>query len=80
VPEYLYEQGRLETGGLPLAELQQRVHVNARAQAADAAVDFSRRIREPVQGGAASLDLNLSGTNMARNLRGEEASPRESRK
>ncbi|WP_298832341.1 DUF4105 domain-containing protein [uncultured Piscinibacter sp.] len=47
VPEYLYEQGRLDTGGLPFAELQRRAHVNARARAADAARDFSRRIRLP---------------------------------
>jgi len=45
VPEYLYEQGRLETMGLSFPELQQRAHVNARAQAADKAGDFSRRIR-----------------------------------
>jgi hypothetical protein len=45
VPEYLYEQGRLEDGGLPFAELQKRAHVNARAIAADSASDFSRRIR-----------------------------------
>jgi uncharacterized protein DUF4105 len=45
VPEYLYEQGRLETMGLSFPELQQRAHVNARAQAADKAADFSRRIR-----------------------------------
>jgi len=44
VPEYLYESGRLDTS-VPLAELQRRAHVNARAQAADAAEDFSRRIR-----------------------------------
>jgi hypothetical protein len=47
VPEYLFEQGRLATGGLSFAELQRRVHVNARAQAADTAADFSRRIRVP---------------------------------
>lgn len=46
VPEFLYEQGRLDAHGLPFAELQQRVHVNARAQAADRAADFSTRIRE----------------------------------
>lgn len=46
LPEYLYEQERLASHGLPFAELQQRVHVNARAQAADKAADFSRRIRE----------------------------------
>ena len=45
VPEYLYEQGRLETMGLSFPELQQRAHVNARAQAADGAADFSRQIR-----------------------------------
>jgi hypothetical protein len=45
VPEYLYETGRLDKS-LPFAELQRRGHVNARAQAADAAADFSRRIRE----------------------------------
>ena len=45
VPEYLYELGRLETTGLSFPELQQRAHVNARAQAADGAADFSRRIR-----------------------------------
>lgn len=61
LPEYLYEQGRLASHGLPFAELQQRVHVNARAQAADQAVDFSRRIREqsspwPVETSADSQD------------------------
>jgi Domain of unknown function (DUF4105) len=45
VPEYLYEQGRLETRGLSFPELQRQAHVNARAQAADKAADFSRRIR-----------------------------------
>jgi Domain of unknown function (DUF4105) len=45
VPEYLYEQGRLETMGLSFPELQQEAHINARAQAADTATDFSRRIR-----------------------------------
>jgi hypothetical protein len=46
VPEYLYENGRLATGGLSFRELQQHVHVNDRAHAADTAEDFSRRIRE----------------------------------
>lgn len=46
LPEFLYEQGRLNANGLSFAELQQRVHVNARAQAADSAADFSRRIRD----------------------------------
>lgn len=44
VPEYLYEQGRLDTS-VPFAELQRRSLINARAQAADKAADFSRRIR-----------------------------------
>jgi hypothetical protein len=45
VPEYMYEQGRLETMGLSFPELRERAHVNARARAADKAADFSRRIR-----------------------------------
>jgi hypothetical protein len=45
VPQYLYQQGRLDTR-VPFFELRERAHVNERAQAADAAVDFSRRIRE----------------------------------
>jgi hypothetical protein len=45
VPEYLYEQGRLEARGLSFPELQERSHVNARAEPADKAADFSRRIR-----------------------------------
>lgn len=56
VPEYLYETGRLDDR-LPFAELQRRALVNARAQAADSAADFSQRIRNPAgfgtQGGAA---------------------------
>ena len=44
VPEYLYETGRLDTS-VPFPELSRRAHVNARAQAADKAADFSRRIR-----------------------------------
>jgi hypothetical protein len=44
VPEYLYENGRLDTS-IPFAELQRRNHVNARAQAADRADDFSALIR-----------------------------------
>jgi len=48
LPEFLYEQGRLDTRGLPFAELQQQVHVNTRAQAADRAADFSTRIREGI--------------------------------
>jgi len=45
VPEYLYEEGRLDDMGLSFPELQRRAHVNARANAADSATDFSRRIR-----------------------------------
>ena len=55
VPEYLYEIGRLDRS-LPFAELQRRAHVNARARAADKAVDFSRQIR------ARSPDTQLSGS------------------
>lgn len=44
LPEYLYQHGRLDTR-LPFAELRQRAHINALAQAADQAADFSQRIR-----------------------------------
>lgn len=44
VPEYLYENGRLDTR-LPFAELQRQGHINARAQAAAIGPDYSRRIR-----------------------------------
>lgn len=43
--ELLYERGMVATN-LPLAELKQRAHVNARARAADKAADFSRMIRQ----------------------------------
>jgi hypothetical protein len=43
-PEYAYEMGGLDTS-LPFAELRRRSHINARAQAADEAPDFSQRIR-----------------------------------
>lgn len=46
VPEYLYENGRLEDLGLSFAALQQRAHINARAQAAGIVPDFSQRIRK----------------------------------
>ncbi|MGE5320961.1 MAG: DUF4105 domain-containing protein [Hyphomicrobiaceae bacterium] len=49
VPEYLYEAGRLAPG-TPFDELQRRAHINARAQAADQAADFSRRIRVGIPG------------------------------
>jgi len=45
VPEYLHEHGRLTGSKLPFAELQQQALVNARAQAAGDAADFSQRIR-----------------------------------
>jgi Domain of unknown function (DUF4105) len=47
LPQYLYEQGRLVDDGLPFPELQKRAEVNARAQRADKAPDFSTRIRQP---------------------------------
>ena len=48
VPEYLYENGRLDTR-VPFEELQKESLVNPRAQAADQAPDFSRRIRQPAE-------------------------------
>ena len=44
VPQYLYERRRIDTS-LPFAELKQRSHINAAAQAANRAPDFSQRIR-----------------------------------
>jgi Domain of unknown function (DUF4105) len=44
VPEYLYENGKLDDS-VPFEELQRSSIVNAKAQAADKAEDFSRRIR-----------------------------------
>jgi hypothetical protein len=41
---YAYENGSLDTR-LPFAELRQRSHINAQAQAAHEAADFSQRIR-----------------------------------
>lgn len=46
LPEFLYENGRLNSGGLSFSELQRRAHVNARAQAADTDKDFSSMIRK----------------------------------
>jgi hypothetical protein len=43
-PEYLYENGRLDTS-VPFEELQRRTEINELAQAADQAADFSQRIR-----------------------------------
>ena len=44
LPQYLYEQGRLDTS-VPFEELQRRAYINPRAQRADGAADFSQRIR-----------------------------------
>jgi hypothetical protein len=44
LPEYLYEQGRLDSS-LPFVELQRRAFINPLAQPADEAADFSQRIR-----------------------------------
>jgi hypothetical protein len=42
--EYAYDMGRLDRS-LPFEELKRRAHINAVAQAADKAPDFSQRIR-----------------------------------
>lgn len=47
--ELLYERDVIATN-LPLADLKQRAHINARARAADKAPDFSRLIRQGVPG------------------------------
>jgi hypothetical protein len=44
IPQYLYEQSGIDTS-LALEELKRRSHINAAAQAADDAPDFSQRIR-----------------------------------
>jgi hypothetical protein len=49
VPQYAYELGRIDTS-LPFDELRRRSRVNAAAEAADNAPDFSRRIREGLPG------------------------------
>lgn len=43
--QMLYDRGALQTGGQSFAELKAGVHVNARAQTANDAPDFSQRIR-----------------------------------
>src|SRR3954453_1212329 len=43
--EMMYERGDL-AGDLPFTELKHKAHINPAAQAADAAPDFSRRVRE----------------------------------
>ncbi|MBC7697651.1 MAG: DUF4105 domain-containing protein, partial [Bacteroidia bacterium] len=45
LPKYVYDAGRLDTS-LPFSKFEQISHVNARAQAADKAEDFSRQIRD----------------------------------
>jgi hypothetical protein len=47
--QLLYERGRIATN-VPLAELKERGHVNARAKAADKSEQFSRLIRVGVPG------------------------------
>ena len=44
VPQFLYERAAIDTS-LPFEELKRRSHINAAAQAADQAPDFSQRIR-----------------------------------
>jgi len=52
-PAYVYESGRIDQS-LPFEELQRRSLVNAAAQAADQAPDFSRRIRAGLPGTASA--------------------------
>lgn len=47
VPQYLYEQGRLQDGQRPFAELQREALINDKAQAAGDSPEFSRLIRQP---------------------------------
>jgi uncharacterized membrane protein YhaH (DUF805 family) len=49
LPEYLYENGRLDTKGLSFSQLQESVHINKRAQAINTKKDFSVRIRKPFE-------------------------------
>lgn len=44
VPEYLYQEGRLDTT-VPFDELRRRAYINTLARDADQAADFSQRIR-----------------------------------
>ena len=46
-PEYAYERGRLDRS-VSFEELKRRSHINAAAQAADQAPDFSQRIRAAI--------------------------------
>jgi hypothetical protein len=47
--ELLYERGMIATN-LPVAELKERCHINARARAVSNLVDFSREIRQGLPG------------------------------
>ena len=47
IDSYLYHSGRVDTA-LPFDELRRRSLINAVAQAADGASDFSQRIRAPL--------------------------------
>jgi len=60
LPEYLYDIGRIDST-LPFPEVQRLAHVNERAQAADAAANFSQRIREPL--GLASMTPPVAARN-----------------
>jgi hypothetical protein len=55
-PLYAYEHGRLDTS-LPFEELRRRSHINAAAQAADQAPDFSQRIRAALPRPPAQVSL-----------------------
>ncbi len=59
-PEYLYESGKLDMS-LPFPELMRRSRVNDAARAADAAPDFSRRIRAGLPRAAPHPSLSLPG-------------------
>ena len=48
--ELMYEHHAIATGGLPFADLKRRSLINPAALAADAAPDFSARIRESLPG------------------------------
>lgn len=48
--EMMFEQKTIATGGIPFAELKARSKINAAAQAANDAPDFSKRIREKLPG------------------------------
>jgi hypothetical protein len=53
VPEYLYDVGKLDTN-VPFPALREAAHINARAHQADAAADFSARIRAAPRTSAAA--------------------------